>query len=342
MSTLWKDAIIAFLNDKDEKALRATLRREWIDIYPEEKNQIYDFLYFSHQYKLFVYLFAIDLKSQIPDLPWLKALQIIQSLKLKMDSGYFEELLRNFSKLKLVGKSVHSLDELILEVRDKQRMAFLQKILKLKQELISSARIAQSEQLIDQHVHYMNELKKISPKEYNVSSLISEREKQRAQKIINRLNKRRQQRSVPRPQLLSDEELLLIERLEKQAQNFLESQSALATDFAYLFRTLGGSRQAIGFILQHPQEEKKDWQLLDYLFSGKQYLSLLEHCNKLKNKYSQYPNALFSISYAEAVAFWELGEKEKAIYLMGQISTMRPNFKLATETLAQWKEESFE
>lgn len=342
MSTMWKEAIKNFLNDPDERTLRSQLRTEWVDIYPEEKDQIYRFLFHGRQHKLFIYLFAVDLQSQIIDLPWVLALKILTKHRVTIEDQLFNEIILNLKRQKLIGEDAKSITELISLLNNKARQNFLQRVLKTKQELIASARIAQSEQLIDQHVHYMNELKKISPHEYNVSGLISERDKQRADRIISKSLKRRSLANPQQNLSVSLEEEKIVSQLATQAKDFLLTKNVKATDLAFLFRSFGDHKKAIDFISQNESVEKKDWQLLDYLFAGKQFVSLLDHCQNLKEKYSQYPDALFAISYAESVAYWELGEKERAIDIMKQIASMRPDYKSATETLAQWKEDSFE
>ncbi len=342
MSSVWKQAIKTFLKDHDEKALRAQLRTEWIDIYPEEKTEIYNFLFHGRQHKLFLYLFAVDLQSQILEIPWIKALSILTYARVTVADDLFQEIVENFKKQKMLSRRPTTMTDLITDLKVKDRQRFLQKVLRTKQELIASARIAQSERLTEQHMHYMNELKKISPNEFNVARLITDQEKQYATKVLSKINKHRQPLKSKNPEHLSEEEKTLLATLSTQADQFINSKNVRTGDLAYFFRSMGEYNKAIDFIYQTEEEEKKDWQLLDYLFSGKQFVSLLDHCQVLKKKYAQYPDALFSISYAESVAYWELGEKQKAIDLMGQIASMRPNFKSASETLAQWKEDSFE
>ncbi len=342
MSSVWKHALKTFLENKDETELRSHLRKEWIDIYPEEKSEIYNFLYRSQQHKLFMYLFAVDLQSQIVDLPWIKTLTLLSKSKISIDEKIFDELIGNLKKQKLLSGTPTSVTELISDLKTKDRQRFLQKMLRTKQELIASARIAQSERLHEKHVFYINELKKISPNEFNVSSLITDREKERAKKILSKSSKKRARHQNQQASPVSLEEKALLEQISVQAEGFLNTKNVKPSDLAFLFRSMGEYTKAIDFIYQTEEEEKKDWQLLDYLFSGKQFVSLLDHCQKLKSKYAEYPDALFSVSYAESVAFWELGEKDKAIFLMSQIASMRPDFKSATETLAQWKEDGFE
>ena len=342
MSGVWKLAIKNFLAKNDEKELRVQLRKEWIDLYPEEKDQIYNFLFHARQHKLFIYLFAVDLQSQIVEIPWVQALSILTRNRISISEEFFKEFAYNFKKQKLIAYNPKTMTDMINDLKKKNQQAFMQKVRKMKQELIASARIAKSERLMDQYVAYMNELRQISPNEYKVSHIITDQEKQRAMRTISKLSRRREGTRSEAQRISSDEEQFVLEQISKQADELIKSKKVRPSDFAFLFRTLGDHKKAIDFVYQNTNEELKDWQLLDYLFNGKQYVSLLEHCQKLKKKYAQYPDALFSVSYAESVAYWELGEKDKALDLMGQIAAMRPDFKSASETLAQWKEESFE
>ncbi len=342
MSTVWKQAIKDFLRTKNEKDLRTHLRKEWIDIYPEQKEEIYNFLYLARQHKLFLYLFAVDLQSHILDIPWIQALSILTHSRVSVSSDLFDEMVDNFKKQKFVSRHPTSMTDLITELKVKDRQRFMQKMLRTKQELMASARIAQSERLMEQHVQYMNELKKIFPNEFNVASLITDQEKKKAGQILAKNSKNRRIHKINETPPVSQDEQALLKVLSKQAEDYLKANKAKPSDLAFLFRSMGENQKAIEFIYQNSDEEKKDWQLLDYLFSGEQYVSLLDHCQILKKKYAQYPDALFSISYAESVAYWELGEKDVALELMKQIASMRPDFKSASEILAQWQEESFE
>ena len=165
MSASWKQAIKEFLKHKDSTKLRMSLRKEWIDIYPEDKIEVYNFLYKSQQNKLFIYLFAVDLQSQIIELPWVKALKIVANNRTAIPDDFFTELITNFKKQKMISGRPNTVTELIKELKNKGKTHYLQQVLKNKQELLASARIAQSERLEEQHVHYMQELKRIAPSE---------------------------------------------------------------------------------------------------------------------------------------------------------------------------------
>lgn len=338
----WKHSLQTYLRDGDEQNLKSALRQEWVNIYPEDKSDLYRFLIHCDLRKMFLYFFSFDLQSHSQELPWLELFELLIQTKTEIPNEQFQELKEILIKLKFI-KAEHNTHQQIFEsLKSKRRYSYLQKAMKKKQELLASARIAESEGLTQQHVQYMNELRKISPTEFNVANLISEQQKIHAESVLLRTKRRRGQKRSQQKEHLLPEESAVVEKIKSQAVQYNQSGKARPSDFAYLLRSMGEKNQAVDFIYDKDDSEKKDWELLDYLFYGRQHLSLLDHCSLLKQKYSGRPDALFSVSYVEAIAYWELGEKEKAIHLMSQISSMRPNFKSASELLSQWKEESFE
>jgi hypothetical protein len=340
LSIEWKRTIRDFLNDHNEKQLRQYLRENWLEIYPEEKEEIYNFLFHAQLIKLFFYLLSIDLQNQNLEIPWDKTLFLLNEHKTTLPKEFFSELVKQFQKHKKMDASPDNLPLLLSALRQRERQIFMEKIQKRKKELLESARIAQSEQLMDQHLHYMNELKKIFPLEYKVSHLVSKQEKKRAERIISKSAQKNITRSKPR--FSDDEEKKVLDQLTPQAEKLLGNKKIDPADLAYLFRTMDQHRMAIDFVQESHELDKKDWRLLDYLLTGQQYIALLQHCQDLKTKYNNEPDALFAISYSESIAYWELGEKQKAFTLMDQIAAMRPHFKSANEILSQWKEEGFE
>lgn len=340
MSITWKNNLKDFLKDGNEKNLKVSLRQNWVDIYPEDKKIIYQFLYHTKLTKLFNYLLAIDLQNQMSDLPWLLFIQTLFDHQQTIPPKQFEELNTLLKKQDALNASVNNPSELITQIKVKKRHTLLQNVKNTKQELLASANIAKSERLMEKYVHFMNELKKYSPNEYNVTSIISEQEKNKAEGILQR--RRRKNNKLETHTQFTNDEKHLLNIIKEQSFKFLRKNKAKASDFAYLLRSMGEKESAIDFIQSENDSDQKDWQLLDYLLYSKQFLSLLEHCSTLKNKHAQNPDALFSIYYNEAVAYWELGEKERAIDLMSQISSMRPNYKSSIEILSQWKEELFE
>lgn len=323
-----------------ERPLKKFLQQHWLDLFPEDKRVIYHFLYKAQLKQTLTTLFQIDLNQQTMDVPWHLFVHMLIEEPLKVPQPILLELNNLLTHEKFIKKQGSDLGQLVSELKTKKRYTFLQNLQKKKSELLASAQIAKSEQLMDQYLVYMSELQKIVPGEYNVSNIISDQEKERAVGILQKRSKKNISESQDQHQ--TQEELLLIDTIKNQAQAHLRTKKVQPSDFAYLLRSIGETQMAIDFIKEEAPSPKNDWQYLDYLFHGRQYLSVLSHCTLLQTKYSDSPEALFSVHYIQAIALWELGEKDRAIDLMSQISTMRPGFKSATELLAQWKEESFE
>lgn len=338
----WKNTLITFLFDLNEKNLKVGIRQEWFSLYPEEKEEIYKFLYFTKQHKLFLYLFTIDLQSQANDLPWLYFSKLIELHELPVQTKILLEIVQALRQQREIQLDSSDIKDIIKKIKQKDRHDYLQKVNKRKQELLASARIAQSERLLEQQADYMRELKKISPKEYEVNTVISSQDKQKADAVIAKIKRKRRQTKENSRSEFSDEELEILLQIQNQARSLLKQGKGQANDFAFLFRSLGDFGKAIEFIANSEPNDGKDWILLDYLAEGGQHLAVLDLCQRLKEKYSQNPDSLFSIYYLESISYWELGEKEKALNLMSQISSMRPDFKSANEILAQWQEDSFE
>lgn len=339
MHSTWKSNLQEFLQNNNEQELNTSLRKIWIDSYPEDKKIIYRFLFDTHQFKSFLYLFLVDVESEIHDLPWLAFFELIENQRVKIPIDVQKDLNKYLLKKKELAKSAEDARQTIESLRKKIKNTFVHNITQRKQELLDSAKIAESERLFEQQLVYLEELKKISPSEFSFQSMITDQQKNKAEYILSRNKKKN---LVLQTQLQnSDEEKEIISHIATQAEKYYSMGKAKACDFAYLLRTIGEQEKAVDFIYNKNESDERDWELLDYLFFGRQFLSLLDHCSQMKRKHASNPDALFSIYYVEAVAYWELGEREMAMELMTELTSMRPNFKSAMEILNQWKE-SFE
>ena len=339
MLTPWKVVIVRYLRSPETENLQNELAGLWPEIHPDDKQHIYQFLYLSRQWRTFIYFFIKDISEGSQKFPWLLFLTLIYQSKIELPQKHNETVKQGLRRQKLRLKEVVSLKDTIQRLMTKKRYAFLQEVQEKKQELLSSAKIARSEQLYEKQVDYLNQLKLIFPSDDSVKQIISEREKFNAEQAFAKLSRIKKKKTKKRV-TLSEEEKSLLHEIKTQAKAFYKKDSRLANDFSIMFRNFGDYTSSIHFIQKGENEVGRDWQLLDLYLIGRQHVDLLTHCDMMKIKYANQPNALFSISYAEALAYWELGEKSKAIQLMSQIASMKPDFKSANEILTQWKEES--
>lgn len=341
MLTPWKIIIVRYLREPKEEILLNELLAIWPELHPDDKDKIYHFLYLSKQWNTFLCLFLIDSKERAQEFPWLQFFAILSSSKIEIPDGYKESLRKSLKRQNIRIKELTSIKESLKLLLTKKRYAFLQFVQAKKQELLASAKIAHSEQLFDKQVDYLNELKKLFPTDISVKKIVSEREKFNADQVLSKIGRIKKKKSKQKS-FLSEDEKEFVQQVADQAKSYLKKNPHLANDFSIMFRNFGAFEQSIEFIQKGDNEAAMDWQLLDLYLIGRQYLALLSHCELLKVKYAGEPNALFSVSYAEALAYWELGEKNKAIQLMTQIASMKPDFKSANEILLEWREESID
>lgn len=337
MSSIWKNHLKKILLNPNELQLEEHLADCWAEIFPEDKTEIYRFLAFNGRHPTFLRLMVMDLKAQPNEAPWLLLFHLLEEQEIQISKDTIEKVRTLLSDFDLIANSADDSNSLLANLVNSRRSRFMHAVQLKKHELLTSARIAKSEGLVDQHLNYMDQLKKLFPSDYNLTNLISEQEINKAQSTLARRARKKVSSS---PQTKSVEEIDIAKKIKDQSQRYLQEGRGLATDFAYLLRSTDNFEDAIEIL--ESQGNQQDWHLLEYYYSGGQYLSTLNQCSKLKSKYQGIPDAQFSISYFEALSYWKLGEKDRALELMSQISTMRPQFKSATEILTHWKEESYE
>ena len=358
MSISLKNTLIEFLRTGDQDQLLSEIHQDWTHLHPEDKEDIYLFLFLDEQYKAFIDFFSQDLQEKNKTLPWILFLNILVSdPKTSVPKKFFAEIVSYFQKKEKIQENINTPSKLLTILIQKQYQSFMDEVSKRKEDLLISIQIAKSEKLEDQRIFYEEELKKITtsevstsntnetndekiaPFEFNITDTNNKQEKSKAQKV---LEKQKRKRAHFKTKSVLPEEQRLIDSIHSQACSYYDQGKAEATDFAYLLRSMGEAKLAIPFIYKKKDSSQKDWQLLEYLSFGDQHLYLIDHCALLKRKYAHHSDALFSVYYAEAIACWNLGEKNKAMDIMSQISSIRPNFKSAAEILSQWKEDRFE
>ncbi|MCB0379173.1 MAG: hypothetical protein KDD33_11840, partial [Bdellovibrionales bacterium] len=321
--------------------LQDDLEAIWPETHPDDKLPAYQFLYHAKQWQVFLFLFRKDISERSAKVPWDLFLRLILNLNIVVPEEHDILIKKVLKKQRIIARKSFTVKEMIAAIVLKRKYAFMQDLQDKRQELLSSANIAKSERLFDQQIQFLKELKKLFPNDINVKQILFDREKIDAEQVLQKAL-RANRRSTYTPRAVDEDEKASLEHLSQQAKHILDTHPELAHDFAIMFRQFGSLRIACDFLYLEKDSESRDWQLLDLLLIDRQYLALLDHAEQLKLKYSNQPLALFSISYAEALAYWELGEKSKAIQLMGQIANMKPDFKSASDLLIEWKEDHLE
>ena len=337
----YKSLILKYINSNQSFDLKTELTREWPDIHPEDKPAIYRFLCQAKEVDTFLKLCVIDLNQNTIFFSWIDFFYLLTQCKIKIPPTKIL-FFKNFLKRKKINFREETDVEIIFKnlLKNKHRI-FLEKLENKKKDLLSSIEIAESERLFDKKKEYIKEIQLLFPKNKKFKNLSNKIESQNISKSLSKLKKTKSQKKLPNRIKITKEEEKFIESIYNQSKKYQKNTGKINSDLAIMFHGFESYRCSIEILSKSEDSETNDWHLLDLYLLTHQHISLLEHCDILKSKYSHNPNALFSIFYAESLGYWELGEKSKAIDLMSQISLMKPHFKSSTEILKGWKEEKF-
>ena len=339
MSSLSKVTIVQYLRDKNDSRFWKNIEDSWAKFNFEDKFQVFQFLFNCGHWRFFCDVFIYELSNSEDELPWAFLLTIFSHHKVAIPDNQKNHIQRYLKKIKVKIDQVESYEQLIVALRLKAKYKQLAEIQHRKQELLASAKIAQSEQLYEKQLSYLEELNRLFPKDNHVRQDLHSRRISDAEKILSR--SKRYQNQISSEKLKEEkEESPIIENLKGQAREWVSKHPEAKMDVALMFRQMGHSRAALEFIESDTMTEREAWLVFDFLFQADQFLAVLHHCEAMKIQFAGEPAALFSISYMEALAYWELGEKHRAIELMSHIAHMKPNFRSANELLYSWQEES--
>gem|GEM_PF-6075492 len=334
----WKTTVRGYIEDGDPEKLLTAIHGGWPDIRPEDRHHIFQFLFNTSQLKSFIVLFLQELQEDQPVLPWDLLFAILNQKSLQLPSAFsklFEEMFRS-KKVEIPENPQPA--EFLSAIKTKERYYFLAKTESRRKELLESARLAKSERLFDQQVEYLNELQKIFPGDVGIQDNIHQRQRNNA---VQALAKSRAYKPLLSPQKQAEEKEneAFARDLAQQAQKFSGSDPQRQVDIAMMLNQMGFSKFGLDFLDSVADDDRAAWFLFEFLLNSKQHLSLLSHCETMKIRKSHDPEALFSISYFEALTLWELGERHRAVEIMRYISRVRPQFRSANELLSTWMEE---
>ena len=107
--------------------------------------------------------------------------------------------------------------------------------------------------------------------------------------------------------------------------------------FVYFFIFLEDYAHALELMTYLPQSAEKDWLYLDLLFLNHKYAETLAYFKYLDAVYGHEPTYFSAKVYYTAQCFWGLGERKKAIELMDNLSQLKPDYRLASSLLKDWR-----
>lgn len=141
-----------------------------------------------------------------------------------------------------------------------------------------------------------------------------------------------------------DLELLKIIREQLKRKISVDINSSSQGDdligYIYFFIFIEDFSSALNLIVLIPPSESRDWLHLDLLIYNNKLVDALAYFKYLDKFYSQSASYFAAKIYYTAQCYWGLGEQKKAVELMETLFQVRPDYRLTSFLLKDWKAET--
>ena len=293
----------------------------WQKLAADQKMEIFHFLYQANQYKTFIQTLQYELQSQGNAIPWTHLFAILIKInKKKFDVSSFlghSQSSEQYGRFRIDHPELKSLWE--NEVERKRALAIEE-----REDLLQQLGFAKQQGLKKQRMDLLVELKSRFPNDPQIQK-ITEQEKEFSAKLaLDKISAKERVAVSMTPQTPS----IANSTLSIQAKSLSNKYPHLATDIAIVFaqcELFDISLEVLSLIKE--KNTNTLWHELKICIDATQYaraLSVIETLNKCSSSDSV---SSFSLLYYQALCFYGLGKADEAIYLMKQITKIRPHFK---------------
>ena len=111
-------------------------------------------------------------------------------------------------------------------------------------------------------------------------------------------------------------------------------------DLALAFVFMGYPKNGAWILRQSLSSIPERWLYLELLVSSHQYPEALGMISAWEPQCSNKPSMAYALIYLKAQCYYGLGQKEKGKKLLSSIASVRPDYRLASQRLAQWGNEA--
>ena len=347
-----------FNSAKIEKIIHHLLSKEnaikpvWNNLFHGIKNQewnqkdihaIASFLYHTDQYKNLISFFDYCIDNSLT-LPWDFVSKLFSICEQEDKLKYIDFLIDGAREHK-------SLEKIFLEPSlaplsprlKKSYKDFLKKEkgkkAKRKEQFFAKIERANNENLFKEEGNILQQMMKMFPNDIDIKEKYEKHKEKWAKDLFHKKKQKgiNKKRDTYRD-TLSDEQKIYLDYLYKYIRELEIKQTQFIIDFSMIFYFLNAFDHALDILnLSESPSKEMDWLKIEIKLKLNHFLDVLSDATTLSEKYKDYPETPFIVSYMQAIALWHLGKTEKAIHFMQDIVNNRPNYRLASLYLSRWK-----
>ena len=335
------------------------LKKIWDYLFTEMQNNILDkwdqkdinsiasFLYYTEQHQSLFSFIDHCINKRIP-LPWHIVSKLFSLCKKNSQLNHINYLIDGAKEQKSLN-SILSEPSLISLSPDLQLLhkEFVEKEKKRKkrkkEELFEKMERASNEKLFKEEGNIINQMIKMFPNDKDVKDKYKNHREKWAKDIFSKAKQKKTmiEKKIYKD-IIPDEQKTYLNYLYKYINN-LKIKEKYAIDFSMLFYFIDDFEHALNLLKLHKDSCKEiSWLKIELKLKLHLFLEVLEDTKTLSEKYKDHPETAFIVSYIQAIALWNLGKTEKAICFMQDVVNNKPDYRLASLYLSQWKREKLE
>lgn len=213
----------------------------------------------------------------------------------------------------------------------------LEKVSQLKESLLQELEMAQSHRLVNEELATLAKLKIYFKHDRQVQKIVQsylEAEANHALMQYHSSQKHVSPLSIDRPKEKSADPALL--ELEEWAHARAMQNVQLAYELSIMFQFLDQPKVALSLLELAPPGPQVTWRKFDLYLADRQWVSLLEHTEKMETDLKSDSEMPFAVLYGKALALWELQKKTEALAILTTLAKANPHYRDTLSLLMLW------
>lgn len=315
------------------------LRLCWDKQSPQQKKEIFYFLFNTQQNKAFFSLLRQELNNESTVIPWSHLISLLKEQKIITDTtiDHFIDAGANadeFTRFRIHQFRLNSMWE---EFKEKKLNEFALQ----KQNLLNELTFARQQGLKEQRLKILNTLRNNYAQDPEIEKILLEEKEFKARHSLAKASARRQSyvtELVQKDTLINSSER---NHLLEEAKVHITNNPSLASSLTIMFYQMDLLDEALQIIdaVTTPTSDLM-WYEVMICLESKKYVRGLAALQKLKTFPEEYKSKSFSVMYYHAQFLYQLGHKSEAIHIMRNVVKIRPQFKSAISLLNNWEHET--
>lgn len=312
---------------------------------PSDVNIICNFLFSNGAYKEIIQ-FNLDCLEKDEPMSWYylgKALKFVApNIK-----GSVYEALKNYisDNRKLDEFTVSDLFDTLYPFEGDIKLSQIQRKIQVKerhrQTLLDQIRVFNQSRNFSIEKQTILKFIKFFPNDKQGKELLKRFEVEDLQRFFQRYKNERRNTFPITIETFTEDEKQILEGHYNQVLHAIDTETFYRHSdldgFVYLFLFMEDYAHALQLIPYMEESPVRDWLHLELLILNHKYAETLSYIKELETKHQNEPTFYTIKVYYVAQCFWGLGDRRKAIELMENLIQIKPDYRLASSILKDWR-----